>query len=74
MFSSSMDFVKVNSTGVVTMDIPPFCAKFDRLIKPILADDGRRRDWKQIAFWVLSLLVALSMVLGYIIAVISPNR
>ena len=35
---------------------------------------GRRRDWKQIAFWVLSLLVALSMVLGYILIVITPNR
>lgn len=31
---------------------------------------GRRRDWRQIAFWVISLLVVLSMVMGIVVNIL----
>ncbi len=32
----------------------------------------RNRDWSQIALWVITFLVVLSMVIGYLLATIAP--
>ena len=34
----------------------------------------RKRDWRQIAFYILSALVAISMAIGYVVLVATPSR
>lgn len=33
----------------------------------------RRRNWTEVALWIISLLVVLSMVLGYLVSMLSPE-